>query len=119
MASSGRGHGLSPRGRDIRQSLLAKLLQQRLDLVVLERDGPLLVFVDPSTGDGKQNVPGLENEVPWQLSRGGQSPSFPSEMAELRLPVSPLNLACGWWLRCPDLESAPASFPDRLSPDRK
>ena len=52
-----------------KHALLAEFLQQRLDLVVLELDDPLLTFVGPANKDGKQNMAGLEHELHGKLGR--------------------------------------------------
>jgi hypothetical protein len=51
-------------------TLLPKLFQQRLYLVVLELDDSSLAFVGPANEGGKQNVVGMEHELHWKLGRG-------------------------------------------------
>jgi hypothetical protein len=54
-------------------AFVAEFLQQRLDLVVLKLDDPLLAFVGPANEGGKQNVVVLEDELHWKLDRGLKS----------------------------------------------
>ena len=56
-----------------RHTLLPELSKQRFDLVALERNDPLLAFVEPSAEDGEQNVPKIENDVHWTLGRGEEN----------------------------------------------
>jgi len=46
----------------MQKTLLAVYLQQRLDLVALKLDDPLVAFVGPTNENGRQNVAGLEKK---------------------------------------------------------
>jgi len=51
------------------RTLLPWLLQQHLDLIVLEFNDPLVVFVSPANEGGNQNMVRLDDELHGKLGR--------------------------------------------------
>ena len=85
---SGREHGPSQPGRDA-DHLSAAKASCRVSLAIprsgrLELDDLLLAFGEPSAGDGKQNVPGLENELHLKLGRGQETDQLPRHDAQFK-----------------------------------